>query len=87
MSIKQVSTHIIVNDARSVKTGITNTLEGTENIRVYYPSENGVDTNAFIKQFIDQLLFREGSWHSLTYPCVPFELSKAFPIMSSFLLS
>jgi hypothetical protein len=80
MSVGQGFVHIIVYDKNSVETAITDALNNN-NIWVYYPSENGVDTNAIIKQFVDQLLYREGSWCQPRYPCAPFELSKVFSMM------
>jgi rRNA processing protein Krr1/Pno1 len=82
MSVKQGFVHIIVYDVRSVKQVIADVLNGTENTRVYYPNGNTVDTNGLIRQFVDQLLFREGSWRSCANPRTNFELAKAFSIMS-----
>jgi hypothetical protein len=82
MSVGQGFVHIIVYDKNSVETAITDTLNNNNNnIRVYYPSEIGVDTNAIIKQFVDQILSREGSWRPPGNPCARFELIKVFSMM------
>jgi rRNA processing protein Krr1/Pno1 len=83
MSVKQGFVHIIVYDVHSVRQVIVDVLNGTENARVYYPEGNTVDTNGLVVQFVDQLLFREGSWRSCAGPCANFELAKAFSIMSN----
>jgi hypothetical protein len=83
MSVKQGFVHIIVYDPRSVKQAIVDVLNGQENTRVYYPNQNCVDTNGLIVQFVNQLLFREGSYRSRSDPCACFELAKAFSIMSN----
>ncbi len=48
---------------------------------MYYPNEDGVDKDTSIKQSVDQLLSREGSWHSCVNPYPPSGLSRAFSIM------
>jgi len=60
----------------SLGKAVADTLQGKKNMSVYYPSGNGVDTDAVIKQFVDQLLFRERSWRSHSSPCAHFELRK-----------
>jgi len=81
MSVGQGFVHIIVYDKNSVETAITDALNNNNNMRVYYPSGIGVDTNAIIKQFVDQLLYREGSWRQPSSPCARYELSKVFSMM------
>jgi hypothetical protein len=81
MSLKQDFVHIIVYDLRSVKMAIADALNGKENTRVYYPNGNGVDMDRLIVRFINQLLFREGSYRGRSSPCAPFELSTVFSIM------
>jgi hypothetical protein len=81
MGAKQGFVHIIVYDKKSVKTAVADALNSNVNMGVYYPSETGVDTNAIIKQFVYQLLFREGSWRSPGNPCAHFELSEVFSMM------
>jgi len=76
--LKQGFIHIIVYDVDSVKGAIADAIRRTKNKRVYYPSDKGVDKNAVIQQFVDQLLFREGNWRSLNWSCAPFELDAAF---------
>jgi len=78
MSLKQGFIHIIVYDVDSVKGAIADAIGRTKNKRVFYPSDKGVDKDAVIQQFVDQLLFREGYWHSPNQSCVPFELTGAF---------
>jgi hypothetical protein len=62
--LKQGFIHIIVYDVDSVKGAIADATGRTKNKRVYYPSDKGVDKDAVIQQFLDQLLFREGNWRS-----------------------
>lgn len=44
---------------------------------MYYPSNEGVDKDAVMQQFVDQLLLREGYYRQLGNPCPPFELKRA----------
>jgi hypothetical protein len=82
MSVKQGFTHIIVYNPSSVKQAVADALKGKANPRVYYPSENGVDKVAVIDQFVNQLLFREGSCRSRGNPVSPFEVTMALSTMS-----
>jgi cobalamin biosynthesis protein CobT len=82
MSVKQGFTHIIVYNPSSVKQAVADALKGKANPRVYYPSENGVDKVAVIDQFVNQLLFREGSWRSRGNPVSPFEMIAAHSTVS-----
>jgi hypothetical protein len=83
MSVGQGFVHIIVYDENSVETAIADALNNNNNnMRVYYPSEtDDDDMNAIIKQFVDQLLSREGSWRPPGNPCARFELSTVFSMI------
>ncbi len=77
MSLKQGFVHIIVYNAGSVRDAVADALRGTENMRVYYPSDEVINKNGLISQFIEQLLHREGNWHPSKILCALFELQKA----------
>ena len=62
MSLKQGFVHIIVYNVDSVGDAVADALRGTENMRVYYPSDEVVNKNGLISQFVEQLLHREGNW-------------------------
>ncbi len=81
MNIKQGFIDIIVYDLHKVKKPVADALKRKENPRVYYPSEDGVNKDAFVDQFTNQLLFREGSWRPRGNPCARFELHQALSIM------
>ena len=81
MSVGQGFVHIIVYDIKLVETAIADALNNNNNMGMYYPSEISVDANAIIKQFVDQLLSREGSWRQSSHSCAHFELSQVFSIM------
>ena len=83
MGVKQGLIHIILFDKGSVKEAIADALNSRKNIRVYYPSENGVDKDVLLDQFVNQLLFREGSWRREGFPCARFELNRAFSIITN----
>ncbi len=77
MSIKQGFTHIIAYNKESVKKAVVDALDGKKNPRVYYLSTDGVDKDALIEQFLNQLFFKEGHWRTSAHPCVPYEISAA----------
>jgi hypothetical protein len=78
MSVKQGFVHIIVYNVDSVGDAVADAIQGTENMRVYYPSDEVVNKNGLISQFVEQLLHREGNYrYSSKYPCVPYELKTA----------